>query len=282
MQYPQVKRQFVGDLSIEYLIYDQTGPPVVLLHATGFLPWLWHPIAMQLLDKYQVIVPSLYAHRQGDPHAGGVGWLKLAKDLANMLNALRIDGACFVGHSMGAVVATLAHTVFGVPANKIVLIEPIFLSESLYTTPLSVEQNSLASKALIRKNHWRDRHEVLQDFKSLSFFQSWDDEVLNLYVAHGTMEANGDGLGLTCSPQQEAALFMGSMHYNPWPELPKVACPTMVVEGQMSVNKPVINLKAVADLIPKGHYAEVAGAGHLVPMEKPAEVTRILRRFLSS
>lgn len=282
MQYPEIKRQSAGDLDMEYLVYGQTGPVVVLLHATGFLPWLWHPIAMQLLDKYQVIAPSLYAHRQGDPYTGGVGWLSLAKDLKNLLDTLGIDSACFVGHSMGAAVATLVHTVLGVPADKLVLIEPIFLPEFRYSSPLTVDQYPLATKALKRRNHWSDRYEVLQDFKSKPFFQSWDEQVLSLYVAHGTSEDNANDLQLTCPPQQEAALFMGSMQYNPWPELPKVACPAMVVEGQLSVNKTVINLKQIAGLIPQGQYTEVAGAGHLVPMEKPADVARMIKTFLAS
>lgn len=52
MQFPEIRKQSVGDLTMAYLVYGQTGPPVVLLHATGFLPWLWHPIAMQLLSNH--------------------------------------------------------------------------------------------------------------------------------------------------------------------------------------------------------------------------------------
>ncbi len=47
----------VGDSSIPYLLYGGNGPTIVFLHATGFLPWLWHPVARQLKIDYRIIAP---------------------------------------------------------------------------------------------------------------------------------------------------------------------------------------------------------------------------------
>jgi len=280
MQLPEIKSQYIGDTAIEYLEYGQSGPYILMLHATGFLPWLWQPIALRLSEKYRVIAPAMFKHREADPNQGGLGWLVLAEDLKKLCGALGLGKALYVGHSMGAAVITLAHTVLGLPVEKMVLIEPIFLPEATYTFDIEVQHHPLAAKAIKRRNHWRDRQEVMQDFKSKPFFQSWNDEILSLYVEHGTIPNNGDGVRLTCTPQQEAALFMGGMQHNPWPELPKVSCPAMIVEGQISTNRPWIDLHRVADLIPQGQYAEVEDAGHLVPMEKPTEVARIIEDFL--
>jgi len=60
--------------------------------------------------------------------------------------------------------------------------------------------------------------------------------MLELYLEHGMTECNEGGLQLTCEPDQEASLFMGSLQYNPWPVLDKIGCPTLVVEGGLSEN----------------------------------------------
>ncbi len=49
----------------------------------------------------------------------------------------------------------------------------------------------------------------------------------------------------------------------------EISCPILVVEGEKSVNRHLINLKATAAELPHGSYLLVADAGHLIPMEKP-------------
>ncbi len=40
---PETRVQDIGDAEVPYLVYAGNGPALVLVHATGFLPWLWHP-----------------------------------------------------------------------------------------------------------------------------------------------------------------------------------------------------------------------------------------------
>ncbi len=276
---PLVARQDIGDTEIQYLDYGGEGQPVVMLHATGFLPWLWHPIARALSTTYRVIAPYFCDHREADPHEGGLGWLNLAEDLKNFCGELKLATPFFVGHSMGATVITLAHTAYGTPAAKMVLIEPILLPQNFYSATISVDQHPLAAKAVKRRNSWKDRAEVRDDFKAKKFFQSWDDEVFSLYITHGITGNDEEGLALTCSPHREASLFMGSMQFDPWPLLPKVSCPTLILEGETSENKLFIDLQKATDLIPGAKYLLVEGAGHLIPMEKPVETGRIIQAF---
>lgn len=282
MDIPPLSTQTIGSTQMHYLDYGTDAPAVVLLHATGFLPWLWHPVAQSLADRYRVIAPAFFDHRKADPHSGGLGWLQLAQDLKALCDGLSLREIFLVGHSMGGVVATLAHGVHGLPVTRMVLIEPIFAPQALYKVQMTVARNPLASKAIKRRNHWRDRREARQDFLSKPFFQSWDARVLSLYIEYGLTERDDDGLMLTCPPEQEAALFMGTTLFDPWPVLPRITCPTLVMEGQISENRHLIDLKRISELIPQGSYIEVPEAGHLVPMEKPVETAGIIRSFLDS
>jgi pimeloyl-ACP methyl ester carboxylesterase len=276
---PEAKSQNIGDTDIQYLKYSGEGPTAIMLHATGFSPWLWHPISKELSKYCQVIAPYFCDHREIDPEQGGFNWGLLAEDLCRLCETLRIDAPLVVGHSMGATVATLANSLYKDIARKMILIEPIFLPQELYNIQLSVEQHPLASKSIKRRNYWKNRSSALRDLQSKPFFQSWDNEILEIYLKYGIMEAEAGGLQLTCSPHREASLFMGGMQYDPWPLLSKISCPVLLLEGELSENRSYIDVKTAAQTFPNGIYQLVHGAGHLIPMEKPLETLEIIKTF---
>jgi len=278
---PQTFIQNIGDAELASLRYEGEGPPLIFLHATGFLPWLWHPVAREFVGDYRIFAPYFCAHRNADLESGGVDWRTLAEDLALFCERLHMEKLFLVGHSMGATVAVIVNALYGIPAAGMVLIEPIFIPQELYRTRISVEQHPLASKAIRRTNFWRNRDEALTYLNSRPLFQSWDEEMRELYLRHG-MSGEEGGLRLTCSPQREAALFMGGMQYDPWPLLSRISSPVLILEGEKSENRGFINLDRVRRLIADCAYHLVGGAGHLIPMEQPTEVTRLIREFFGS
>lgn len=278
---PSVNVCEIGDTSIQYLLYEGDGPTVMMLHATGFLPWLWHPIARRLSGEYRIIAPYFCDHRQAEPEDGGLSWMILAEDLCRFCEVMRIEHPLLVGHSMGATVMTIANAVHGAPAERMVIIEPIFLPGDFYRMKIAVEQHPLASKSIKRRNRWENRDEAKAYLRSRALFKKWDEEMLDLYLHHGMTDAGGEGLTLACSPRREASLFMGGMQYDPWPLLPELSCPVLVVEGEESENRQFIDLKKAVSLMPLGEYISMPGAGHLIPMEKPVETVEMIRNFFS-
>ncbi|MBF0224295.1 MAG: alpha/beta hydrolase [Desulfobacterales bacterium] len=273
----------IDDVKIQYLLYESDGPTIIFMHATGFMPWIWHPIAAELSNSFRVIAPYFCDHRDSEPNDGGLSWLVLAKDFANFCKIVAKDELVYlVGHSMGGTVITLAESLYGHLAKKMILIEPIFLPEAFYKIKITVEQHPLASKSIKRKNFWNNREEAIDYLKSKSLFKSWTDEAIELYIQYGMKEADGGGLELSCSPKKEASLFMGGSHYDPWPELKKVKCPVLLVEGDISPNKAHIDLQKALNLFPNGAYTSIEEAGHLIPMEKPLELTKVILDFFYS
>lgn len=277
---PQVRTEVVDGASLNYLHYEGSGPDVVMLHATGFLPWLWHPIARELAPPCRILAPYFCDHRPADPDNGGLSWQTLAEDLAAFCRQLRLERPFLVGHSMGATVMTIAAAAFGLVPRGLVLIEPIFLPEGVYEMNMGVEDHPLASKSIKRRNGWRDAAEAKEYLCSRGLFQAWDEEMLDLYIRYGLLDDGAGGLQLACSPRREAALFMGGIRLNPWPYLEKVPCPVLVIEGEKSENRSFIDLKRATSLFPRGSYRLVEEAGHLIPMERPGEIRETIRRFL--
>ncbi len=278
---PQTLAINIGDSELPYLYYHGRGRVVVMLHATGFLPWLWHPIAIALAGDYRLITPYFCDYRESDP-ASGLSWMKLAEDLCQMCERLNIASPVMVGHSMGATVITIAEATHSLGAAGMILIEPIFLPQEHYQRHIRVEEHPLAGKSIRRRNFWHDSSAAKTYLRAKEMFKNWDEEFLDLYIQHGMVEQTTGGLRLTCSPEKETSLFMGEMKYNPWPLLPKISCPTLVLEGAKSVNRHLIDLKAAAAEMPHGSYRLVADAGHLIPMEKPKEIIQIITDFLRS
>ena len=278
---PVQKSVDIGDTTIEYLVYDGRGPAMVFLHATGFMPWIWHPIAREFAGDHRVIIPYFCDHRHTDPHQGGLSWLQIAEDLSRFCEKLDIQSPRMVGHSMGGAVITLTVGKFGVPAEKIILFEPIFLPSQLYRLQMRVEDHPLAGKSIKRKNAWEDRRAARDYLKSKALFARWDDEMLDMYLNYGFTESDQGGITLACHPEREASLFMGSMVYDPWPLMPQIRCPALILEGELSENRAFIDLRKAADSFPQGRYQLVPQAGHLIPMEKPKESIGWIKHFFN-
>jgi pimeloyl-ACP methyl ester carboxylesterase len=278
---PELKMQDVGGAELPYLYYEGGPRQILFAHATGFLPWLWHPIIEEFIPQYSAWAPYICNYRSCEPEKGGLSWDVIAKDLSTFCHGQKIEKPILVGHSMGATVLTIAVSAYGLKPRGMILIEPIFLPDEFYKTEISLKDHPLASKSIKRVNHWQSETEAMAYLKSRSFFSDWDDEVLNFYMQYGMEKQQAGDMRLTCTPESEAAMFMGGWSRDPWPLLTKIECPVLVIEGGKSPNIDLVDIKKAVSLLPQGTYGSVAEAGHLIPMQKPAEIAGIIKEFIA-
>ena len=64
------------------------------------------------------------------------------------------------------------------------------------------------------------------------------------------------------------------------PHLPRIACPTLVLCGREDASTPLALSEEMAALVPGARIEVVERCGHMSPMERPAEVSAALRRWL--
>ncbi len=81
------------------------GTPIVLLHGLASTHRWWDLVAKRLVSRYRVIRFDHRGHGESDAPAGGYHIGQLATDTRGVLDALDLDGAVLVGHSLGAAVA---------------------------------------------------------------------------------------------------------------------------------------------------------------------------------
>ncbi len=279
---PSLNHHDIGGARLPYLYYEGEAPQILFAHATGFLPWLWHPILEELTPpRRQAWAPYICNYRDCDPESGGLSWEVIAGDLTGFCSAQNISDHLAVGHSMGATVVTIASALFGLQPRGMILIEPIFLPEDFYAVDIQLKDHPLASLSIRRKNGWINENAALEYLKSKSFFSGWDEQMLQLYLQYGMGKQAGGDLKLACAPRDEAALFMGGKSINPWPLLEKVTCPVLILEGEKSSNRAFIDLPRAASLLQNGRYRSIPDAGHLITMEKPKEIAKIIKEFLA-
>ena len=273
--------QDVGGGELPYLYYGGGARQMLFLHATGFLPWLWHPIIENFTPESSIWAPYICNYRSCEPEKGGLSWNVIAQDLSMFCREQKIEKPLLIGHSMGATVLTIAAAGYGVVPCGMILIEPIFLPDDFYNTQLTVKDHPLASKSIKRVNHWKSEDDALSYLKSRSLFSDWDDRILQLYMQFGMEKQQAGDLKLTCTPSSEAAMFMGGVSRSPWPLLEKIDCPVLVIEGEKSPNVGLVDVQRAVSLLPQGQYGSVSEAGHLIPMQKPAEIVSIIKDFIA-
>jgi len=278
----ELKTQDVGGADLSYLYYEGSKKQMLFAHATGFLPWLWHPIIEAFVPEYSVWAPYVCNYRSCEPEKGGLSWNVVAEDLCTFCREQKIENSVLIGHSMGATVLTIAAAAYGLAPRALILIEPIYLPDEFYKTEIRLQDHPLASKSMKRVNSWQNEEEALSYLTSRSFFSTWNQEILHLYLKYGMEKMPEGSLRLTCAPESEAAMFMGGWSRDPWPLLPKISCPVLVIEGGKSTNIGLVDIQRAVSLFPAGQYASVPDAGHLIPMEKPAEIASLISKFIKN
>lgn len=66
------------------------------------------------------------------------------------------------------------------------------------------------------------------------------------------------------------------------PELPRIACPTLMAVGEADQLTTPEHAQEIAAAIPGARLHTVAGSGHMLTMEQPEAVTRLLLQWLDS
>ncbi len=271
-----------GGVGLHYLDWGGDGPPLILLHATGFLARLWAPIAEQLTDRFRVIAYDQRGHGDSDNPPDGYTFEQFAEDLDAVINSLgldrRADGArdaasiVCAGHSAGASTIVMHAAQHPGVISRAVLLEPILPKRDWFANG----ENSRAEAARRRRPVWPSTAEMFGSFRSRPPFDTWREDILRLYVEDGTRQREDGQVELKCPPELEAKFFEAVRLADFYTALHSMRCPTLFVwgaEGDLQRRTGAAAQSAVT-------YSQgitVPGATHFLPQEKPDEVVRLLQ-----
>ncbi|WP_104399198.1 alpha/beta fold hydrolase [Vibrio penaeicida] len=243
------------------------GSTIVLLHGLfGNLDNLGL-LTRDLIQDHQVLTVDLRNHGlsfHSDIHT----YEDMARDVEILIHHLGLDNVTLVGHSMGGKVAMKLASILGKQVNHLVVLDmaPVAYTQNRHDNVFAglhaVEQQKPTSRsdAMTILSHHIEMEGVRQ-FLGKSLYKddthlSWRFNVTSLYSNYNNI--------LT------------------WHELPPVEIPTLFVKGGNSDYLTEEHQGLVRQQFPLAKAHVIANTGHWLHAEKPNDVLRVLRRFIST
>jgi pyruvate dehydrogenase E2 component (dihydrolipoamide acetyltransferase) len=238
------------------------GPPLVFVHGFGADLNTWMFNQPTLAERHRTIALDLPGHGGSAKTLGAaIDAAGLAAEIAAALDALGIERAHLVGHSMGGAIAAAFAAAHPGRAASLTLIAP---------AGLGAEISDEFIAGFVRMERRRDAQEVLRllvhDPALVS--RTMVEEVLRYKRLDGVAAAL-EALAAAWFPggRQSQAIDPAGL-----------LIPVQIVWGRDDRIVPAAQGEALAGRLPV-HLLD--GAGHLPHMEKSAEVNRLIARFIA-
>jgi pimeloyl-ACP methyl ester carboxylesterase len=251
------------------LAYDEhgSGPPVLLIHGTALTRLTWRETVDALGDGVRTIAYDRrgYGDSGAPENYSGTTIEEQAEDAARLLEALEAAPAVACGHSAGAIVALdlmLRHPAL---VRAAVLVEPPLLS----LAPAGSE-----TLGEIRERVEAAAREGGPDAAVDAFLEAEDGS--DALDAAGPERARAIRASARAAVADFGAVTNWELSRR---RLRAIEAPTVVVRGTRSA--PVYRevAAALAGMLPAAELREVE-AGHVAPLDAPAELASIVRSLL--
>lgn len=247
--------------------WGEAGRPLVLLlHSLAAHGHWWEWVAPLWADRFHVLALDFRGHGQSQ-WAGSYTFEDYAADVARLLLETRGE-AVVVGHSMGAYVgATLA-------AFRPDLVRGLVIADML-TGWSEARAEWVRSKAARPGTRFGSREEAGASFRLTPRETRASAERLVHLGEMGVVERAPGTWEWAYDPK----VFLHPP-VDPFPFLPKIGCPALVIRGQESAVMDRAGWQAVATAIPQGKFAELRGASHHLILDDPEGFVALVDRYL--
>ena len=261
------------------------GPPLLLVHATGFCGPVWGPVAADLGDRYHCWAPDLRGHGQArTPDGLDFEWRGFADDVLAVVDHLQVDGPlAAVGHSKGGAALLLAEQRRPGTFARLYCFEPVVFPvgpglPADTGASGSGTGNALADGALRRRERFDSAQAALDNFSSKPPLNVLHPDALAAYVEGGFREEDDGAVTLRCRPVDESQVYRMGAQHGAFAHLGEVTIPVTIATGATDPVGPAAFAAAIADALPQGELVVFDELGHFGPLQDPAAVAADVRR----
>jgi 3-oxoadipate enol-lactonase len=245
------------------------GRPILLVHAFPLDHSMWAAQIASLAARHRVIAPDLRGFGRSGVTQGTVTMEQFADDLAGLLDALEVaEPVVYCGLSMGGYIGWEFYRKHASRLAGMVLCD----TRAVADTP-EVRKSRLGMVArVLAEGPEPVAQAMIPKLLTASTIASRPDVVS---AVHRMILAN--------DPQGIAAANRGmSERPDSSSLLPDIRCPCLVVVGKLDAISTLEEMRVIAAKIPGARLVTIAGAGHLTPVEQPAQTTAAIESFVSS
>lgn len=260
-----------NDIELYYEITG-SGDPLVLISGLGYGLWMWRKMIPGLAERRQVIAFDNRGAGQTDKPDGPYNVQMMAEDTAGLMDALGIQSAAVMGHSMGGFIAQ--QLALGRPD----LVDKLILSATNFGGPRHVPVTAEAMAVIMDRSG--DPVDVVKRGIAIACapgFAQAHPEVVEELIAYR--------LGNPVPPAQyqaQTAVGLGLLSEEACFEhrLEGVHSPTLILFGEHDKVVPPANADLLAAKLPNARVEILSNAGHIFPIEQPEAAVSAVLDFL--
>ena len=246
--------------------FNDPAPFLIFLHGSGqsHLSWVLQT-RFFAYEAFNVIAPDFPGHglSEGAPLASIE---EMADWIIALMDRLDIEKAVVVGHSQGGLVALELASRYPARIDKLVLIATaLAIPVNDYLVSASKDKQPAAIKMMTGWGHGSSAHfydNTQPGFSHLGFGRA-------LMAGNDTTSLHAD-LG-ACNAYDGGPDAAGAIHQ-----------PCLVILAGSDKMTPIKKGRELAQAIEGSQLVEIAGAGHMLPSERPDEVNSALASFLGA
>ena len=272
---------------IPFIDFGGAGPRLHFAHAAGYPAGAYRPLIERLTPRYHVTAMIMRPMWPEARPADLQSWNLLVDDLVQFIAEQGGGSLIGVGHSLGAMVTLAAALRCPELFRAVVLIDPVLFRRRLLLSIEVSRRLGLLRKihpfigaALKRRRVFASADEMFERYRRADVFRRIADGGLRAYVDSMARPRPDGQVELAFTPEWEAQIYeTGPL--NLWSELKSLRPPALFIRGAETDAFSQAAAARVRRSLPRAVMHDVSGAGHLVPMEQPDEVARIIHDFLS-
>lgn len=253
-----------GGVTLQYVEHGApTGVPVVLLHGLSDSWRSFEPVLPHLPDSIRAFALSQRGHGDSSRPEAGYGARILAADVAAFLDALHVDAAVVVGHSLGSAVAQRFAIDFPARTRGLVLVGSFL---SLAKSPAARELSELLS--------------TMDDPVDEGFVREFQQSTIAAPVPAEFFESV---VNESCKLPARVwrAVVADNLREDFSGELSTIRAPTLLVWGDRDGTVPWGDQEAQVAAIGGARLVVYEGVGHAVHWEAPGRFAAELAAFVA-
>jgi 3-oxoadipate enol-lactonase len=242
------------------------GVPLLFIHGFPLDHSMWNAQFEAFSSRNRAIAPDLRGFGRSELGEGGYTVERVADDLAALLDALSIgEPVVLCGLSMGGYIAFEFWRKYAERLKALILCD----------TRASADMPEVAAGRLATAE--RVLREGVQPIAETMLSKLFSPKT-RAERPHLIEEI--EQTMLRTDPKSVAAASRAMAARRDFTaKLKNIRCPTLVLVGADDVLSPPAEMKSLADGIPQAEFREIPDAGHLSPLERPAEVNAAIAAF---
>jgi pimeloyl-ACP methyl ester carboxylesterase len=254
------------------------GPVAMLLHGYAENSDSWAPLAEDLMKDHTVVVPDLRGIGRSSKPAGGYDKKTQAKDIRAVVTALGHDRTLVIAHDIGNMVAYAYAAMYPDKVERLVVMDAPIPGIGPWANVLQIPgvwHFNFRGPDAERLVAGRERIYLDRIWNDFTGDRAKPDEATRNFFAATYTQPGGMRAGFA----QFAAFSQDAVDNRVFEQV-KLTMPVLAVGGEKSFGPmQAAIMRHVATNVREG---VVAGSGHWLMEERPAETVALIREFLAS